>query len=302
MDLYYFYTDSQGRWHLLEEGKEIPEDVGNVTSIFCTDSDETKKSLLAVNQKIAPPGIIYILRCTHNTHYEMTREVLEHEGFRGGSLEVLAAGARDVDLYKFAVEAPHATSPQNKDGRPEGTAKENAERFIEWMKKLEDKFSSFLAEKKFQESLYVLGWMCHGIQDLYVHRGMTPREHIWLQSHKSHPDKNFNSDKCRDWTVKFYRKLQERYHLKKYGDNFFRISAPSFKRCVVEGLNDLISDWGQNLSEMVEFVGIETLERSKVVVDYVKFMFGAEPSKKDNLMPLHDWHRDPGVDWFWERL
>ena len=300
-ELYYFYVDSSDRWHLLEPGKPVPEDVGNIKRIFCTDSEDTKDDLLASNQKVAPPGIIYVMRCSDNTHYTMTWEVLRGEGFSGDSLKVLAAGARDVDLYKFAFEPAHATSFQDKNGRPIKELKENAQSFIDWMKKLEKLFSSALEGGKFQEALYIFGWMCHGIQDLYVHRGMTPREHIWLGTHEQNPDKNFDNDDCRDWTVKLYRKLRDRYKLNQYGDEFFEISAPPFKRCEIKDLNDSIWNWGRNISEMGKFVGTEIYDHFKDFADYIQIMFGTEPEQTE-LYPAHDWINDLGEDWFWGKL
>jgi hypothetical protein len=116
----------------------------------------------------------------HIGHWEVTGKVIEEMGFSAAGSNVLCDAAQDPDFYDFGTAAAHAQTPDEADLCGPDSAKRTAiidkavDDYVRWVDAQFQRSKSVLDKRL---SLYWLGYMLHGVEDLAVHKGITNGEH-----------------------------------------------------------------------------------------------------------------------------
>jgi len=119
----------------------------------------------------------------HIGHWEVTGKVIEEMGFSAAGSNVLCDAAQDPDFYEFGTIAAHAQTPDNADTCGQDSAKRAAiidaaiDDYVSWVDAQFQRSKSALDKGNERLSLYWLGYMLHGVEDLAVHKGITNGEH-----------------------------------------------------------------------------------------------------------------------------
>jgi hypothetical protein len=148
-------------------------------------------------------------------HYEVTQESAERFGFSSAAVDILRDAAQDPDFYEFSLPSAHAQSPDEVAFMPVGPTRDEAiqkaiNAYTQWVLNLFGKVYQALLKNNVRETLYWLGYVLHGIQDLGPHGGITNPEHAALDSQKKSPDDDNNSIQLsRYYTQEFLRHIRE---------------------------------------------------------------------------------------------
>lgn len=119
----------------------------------------------------------------HIGHWEITAKVTEEMGFSAPGINVLSDAAQDPDFYEFGTAAAHAQTPDEADlcgsdpGKRSALIQEAIEAYVTWVDLRFQRCRAALEEKNQRLSLYWLGTLLHGVEDLAVHQGITNGEH-----------------------------------------------------------------------------------------------------------------------------
>ena len=119
----------------------------------------------------------------HIGHWEVTGKVVEEMGFSAPGSNVLCDAAQDPDFYDFGTVAAHAQTPDEADLCGPDSAKRTAiidkavDDYVKWVDAHFQRCRSALGKENLRLSLYWLGYLLHGVEDLAVHIGITNGEH-----------------------------------------------------------------------------------------------------------------------------
>lgn len=169
-------------------------------------SDPPKDKICTKIPEVAACGVFPLCKGNGtNNHFAMTRKALDALGFHYNVVDWIAMGSTMTDLWLAHKREAHATTGE---GITPDTFTKN------WMpdllKGVEDSQNRNLPGL----ALCLLGFFCHGIQDLHVHNGISEEMHIWLNRKKQSPDDNFDTEQVVNFTQETIQKLLENERLR----------------------------------------------------------------------------------------
>lgn len=153
---------------------------------------EWKFNVKQAQMKRLPSGGIYP-PYGHIGHWEVTTKVIEEMGFPTHGKNIICDASQDPDFYDFGTVAAHAQTSDDADlcgpDRIKRTAIiDNAiNDYVEWVAAKFERCVFELENGNVRFSLYWLGYILHGVEDLAVHKGITNGEHA---SMRDNPDYN----------------------------------------------------------------------------------------------------------------
>ncbi|HET6201690.1 MAG TPA: alpha/beta fold hydrolase [Planctomycetota bacterium] len=159
-----------------------------------------------------PAGGIYGLH-RQTGHYEVAQEAAEQFGFTSPAVSILRDAAQDPDFYEWSVPAAHAQTPDEVDlgkvpDRSEAI-EASQEEFLRWGLGNVERARAALAQGDLRETLYWVGYLLHGVQDLAPHAGRTNAEHAW---NDPNPDLDAGCvELARSYTLETLRALRETF-------------------------------------------------------------------------------------------
>jgi len=148
-------------------------------------------------------------------HYEVTQEAAERFGFSSAAVDILRDAAQDPDFYEFTLPSAHAQSPDKVAFMPPGPARDKAietgiDAYKRWVLNLFGKVRQAMLKNDTRDSIYWLGYVLHGLQDLGPHGGMPNPEHAALDSLNQSPDQDASSVQLSQYyTHEFLRHVRE---------------------------------------------------------------------------------------------
>lgn len=148
-------------------------------------------------------------------HYEVTQDAAERFGFSSAAIDILRDAAQDPDFYEFTHPAAHAQSPDSVAFMESGAARDEAieqaiQAYKQWVLNVVGRMFRFLMNNDIRETIYLLGYVLHAIQDLGPHGGMSNPEHAALDSLDQSPDDDPGSIQVsRYYSHEFLRHVRE---------------------------------------------------------------------------------------------
>jgi hypothetical protein len=119
----------------------------------------------------------------HIGHWEITAKMAEEMGFSASGSNILCDASQDPDFYDFGTVAAHAQTPDKADTCGQDSVKRTAiidkaiDDYVGWVGAQFQRCVSALKKRDVRLSLYWLGYVLHGVEDLAVHQGITNGEH-----------------------------------------------------------------------------------------------------------------------------
>jgi len=110
-------------------------------------------------------------------HLEMTSEALNKMDFSEDAVSVAGDAAQDPDLYEWYNPAAHAQTDCNlHTGATNQTVSNAITTYLSWFDSGKQRF---LTANSVEHSLFFLGYLLHGVQDLASHQGVTNAQHAF---------------------------------------------------------------------------------------------------------------------------
>jgi hypothetical protein len=133
-------------------------------------------------------------------HYEVTRTVFSR--FIGTQAIVLklAESAQQPDFYFWTLPQVHCCSASQTDTSPQAS--------IDFFR---EHLSQLISSEDNDEKIILIGLLCHMVQDLAAHHGITYEMHSWLdRTSKADVDYDIRSlDKSIDYTARLAKRLSD---------------------------------------------------------------------------------------------
>jgi hypothetical protein len=110
---------------------------------------------------------------------EITEQALSANGFSKEAIDVAADAAQDPDFYDWNTPQAHAQTSNDQDGRTIQSRQSAINAYCRWIGDLHEMMLD-AAASDVRNSLFYLGYLLHGIQDLATHQGITNAQHSYL--------------------------------------------------------------------------------------------------------------------------
>lgn len=185
--------------------------------------------------KLSTVGLVTLLAVCFNTqlaglepsgHRNVTEAVARSSDvqFSRRALQIIAAGAKAADKTDWENPAAHAqTRNDERTGLPNQSSQEAMDDFRSQMQRQIGIVDSAMRGGNYDEALFRLGYILHGVQDLASHRGITNAYHRQLTRQGQDPDQSQAAlAQAQRWTNQMMQALRARY-----GDLFEEVAAYS---------------------------------------------------------------------------
>ncbi|MEQ1870905.1 MAG: hypothetical protein ABL961_12880 [Vicinamibacterales bacterium] len=133
--------------------------------------------------------------------------------FSRRALQIIAAGAKAADKTDWENPAAHAqTRNEERTGLPNQSSEEAMDDFRGQMQRQIAFVDSAMRGGNYDEALFRLGYIFHGVQDLASHRGITNAYHRQLTRQGQDPDQSQAAlAQAQRWTKQMMQALRGRY-------------------------------------------------------------------------------------------
>jgi len=130
-------------------------------------------------------------------------------GFSPQAVQLLGQAATEPDKYDWDTAAAHAQTPNDPHGRPILSTDLAKKACLQHMESLAAQLRQQLNQNNFGNSLYLIGYAVHTIQDFAAHAGMTNADHSFLSREGHNPDATpEHIQRARVWTNEFFSQLK----------------------------------------------------------------------------------------------